>query len=180
MVLYDLFNFITGQVRSAAIVLSFETDQGYETTYSVQGDPFVARYHTVDNFVDNNKREAATIYLNHLIDLGVVIMNGLMITTGPNFQQYVQRLDLGRWGHYNVHNARCSVENHLGRGNFLFLETGGPGRFHCTLQYPRYGQDKTCVTKVEGRKKDARNLAFMEFAQQLFAARKIPAALARH
>jgi hypothetical protein len=48
----------------------------------------------------------------------------------------------GRWGHYNVHNARNSVEHHLGVGNFVFLQTGTPRRYRCTLQYPIYGQSK--------------------------------------
>jgi|LakMenEpi03Aug12_release.lakeMendotaPanAssembly.Ray.scaffolds.fasta_scaffold386341_3 hypothetical protein len=103
------------------------------------GDAFVAKYDSIDNFVAENKREAGAIFLNHLIDVGAVVMNGLMITTGPNFRQYVQSLNLGRWGHYNVHNARCSVETHNGKDNILFLETGGRGRYRCTLQYPIYG-----------------------------------------
>jgi hypothetical protein len=100
------------------------------------GDPFVARYLTNDNYVDDNKREAATIFMNHLIDLGVVTLNG---RRGPNFQAYVQSLDAGRWGHYNVHNACCAVERHLGTKNLVFSLTGEAGRYNCCLQYPRYG-----------------------------------------
>jgi hypothetical protein len=103
------------------------------------GDPFVVSYSTRDNYVADNKREAATIFMNHLVDLGVVTLNGPRVTTGPNFTAYVQSLDLGRWGHYNVHNTRCVVERHLGPGNFFSLR-GGAGRYHCSLQYPCYGR----------------------------------------
>jgi hypothetical protein len=74
--------------------------------FFLTGDEFVARYHSIGNYVADNKREAGAIFLNHLIDLGAVVKNGPMITAGPNFVRYVEYLDLGRWGHYNVHNAR--------------------------------------------------------------------------
>jgi hypothetical protein len=109
------------------------------TTYSVQGDEFMAHDPSMENYVNRNKREAATIYLNRLIDLGVVIMHDDMITTGPNLEHYITELDLGRWGHYNVHNARNNVEHYLGSSKFLFLQTGTPGRYRCNLQYPIYG-----------------------------------------
>jgi hypothetical protein len=105
----------------------------------------VARYHSIRNFVADNKREAGTMFLNHLIDVGAVVMNGPIITAGPNFLRYVEYLDLGRFGYYNVHNARCGVEHHLGEGNFTFLQTGGPGRYICSLQFPIYGPSKTLL-----------------------------------
>jgi hypothetical protein len=92
--------------------------------------------------VADNKREAGTIFLNHLIDVGAVVMYGHRITAGPNFLLYKESLDLGRFGCYNVHNARCGVEHHLGVGRFKFLETGTPGRYICTLQFPIYGPSK--------------------------------------
>ncbi len=102
----------------------------------------MARYATADNFVDNNKREASTIFVNHLIDLGVVTLNGRRVTTGPNFQEYVRSLDMGSRGYYNVHNTRCVVEGKLGRRNFYCSETGGPGRYRCSLQFPNYRTGK--------------------------------------
>ncbi len=153
------------------------------------GDPFVARYLSNYNYVDDNKREAATIFMNHLIDLGVVTLNG---RRGPDFQAYVERLDAGRWGHYTLHNARCLVKRHLGARNFVFSPTGEEGRYNCSLQYPRYGRgnrilkikkkvffislDRIPVDKTETKKRDTRNLAFFEFANQLYAAGIIPAA----
>jgi hypothetical protein len=89
--------------------------------------------------VADNKREAGTIFLNHLIDVGAVVMNGRMITAGPRLQHYVQSLDLGRWGGYHVHNARSSLEKHLGTGNIIKKEYGVPERYRCNLKYPRYG-----------------------------------------
>ncbi len=43
---------------------------------------------------------------------------------------------------YNVHNARSSVEKHLGSKNFKLLEYGEPGRYRCNLQFPKYGEGK--------------------------------------
>jgi hypothetical protein len=102
----------------------------------------VARYNSIGNYVADNKREAGAMFLNHFINVGAVVMNGPMITAGPRFLRYVEYLDLGRWGHYNVHNACCGVEHHLGVGNFTFLQTGEPGRYICTLHFPIYGQSK--------------------------------------
>jgi hypothetical protein len=62
---------------------------------SKSGDEFVARYRSIGNYVADNKREAGAIFLNHLIDLGAVVM----ITAGPNLEHYITELDLGRWGH---------------------------------------------------------------------------------
>ncbi len=76
--------------------------------------------------MDDNKREAGARFLNHLIDLGAVIMDGPIITAGPNFQRYVAYLNLGRYGHYNVHNARCGVEQHLGTERFRKQEYHPP------------------------------------------------------
>jgi hypothetical protein len=145
---YDLFNFLTQQVGTSAIVLSVETEHGYLTTVTVPGDPFVARYLSVDNYVDDNKREAVTIFMNHLIDLGVVTLNG---RRGPDFQAYVERLDAGRWGHYTLHNARCLVKRHLGARNFVFSPTGEEGRYNCSLQYPRYGRGNR-ILKIKKKK----------------------------
>jgi hypothetical protein len=86
MVQQKLFDFVTGVLRSGATVRTYETGRGYMTTYSVQGDEFMAHYPSMENYVNRNKREAATIYLNRLIDLGVVIMHDDMITTGPNLE----------------------------------------------------------------------------------------------
>jgi hypothetical protein len=105
----------------------------------------VARYATADNYVDDNRREAATIFINHLIDLGVVILNGRRVTTGPNLQQYVNSLDMGRRGYYNVHNARCAVEKYLGRRHFYSSETGDAGRYTWNLQYPTHGRGKMII-----------------------------------
>jgi hypothetical protein len=102
----------------------------------------VARYATADNYVDDNKREAATIFVNHLINLGVVTLNGRRFTTGPNLKQYASSLEMWNKGYYNVHNARCAVEKYFGRRNFYFSETGGPGRHRCSLQFPNYGTGK--------------------------------------
>jgi hypothetical protein len=74
------------------------------------GDPFAARYSTSENYVDDNKKEAATIFMNHLIDLGVMTLNG---SRGPNFQDYVQSLDAGRWGHYNAHYKTAAATTEL-------------------------------------------------------------------
>ncbi|XP_046463746.1 uncharacterized protein LOC124209687 [Daphnia pulex] len=119
-VIYDLFNFLTGTIGTAAIIRSFPTENGYFTTVEVPGDPFVARYATADNYVDDNKREAATIFVNHLINLGVVTLNGRRFTTGPNLKQYASSLEMWNRGYYNVHNARCAVEKYFGRRNFYF------------------------------------------------------------
>jgi hypothetical protein len=109
---------------------------------SKSGDEFVARYRSIGNYLADNKREAGAIFLNHLTDLGAVVMNGPMITAGPNLEHYITELDLGRWGHYNVHNARSSVEKHLGSRNFKLLEYGEPGRYRCNLQFPKYREGK--------------------------------------
>ena len=77
-------------------------------------------------------------------------LNGPRVTTGPNFTAYVQSLDLGRWGHYNVHNTRCVVERYLGPGNFFSLR-GGAGRYHCSLQYPCYGRGNG-ILKIKFKK----------------------------
>jgi hypothetical protein len=160
----DLFVFLTGTIGTAAITRSFEVENGYLTTVEVPGDDFVAEYHTADNYVDSNKREASTIFVNHLIDLGVVILNGRRITTGPNLPDYVRNLDMESRGFYNVHNARCAVERKLGRKNFYCSETGSPGIYRCSLQFPNYGRDKICVDRMETRKQDAANFAFYEFS----------------
>jgi hypothetical protein len=106
------------------------------------GDVFVARYHSSTNYVADNKREAGALFLNHLIDVGAVIMNGTMITTGPHLENYISDLDLGRWGNYNVHNARSNVERHLRSNDIRVQEYGVPGRYRCNLQYPKYGEGK--------------------------------------
>jgi hypothetical protein len=155
LVLKDLFDFVTSVLRSGATIRTYQTLAGYQTTYVVlgnkffnsflcyylliisfllTGDGFVAKYDSIDNFVADNKREAGAIFLNHLIDVGAVI------TAGPRFQRYVESLDLGRWGHYNVHNARSSLENHLGSNNIIKREYGVPGRYRCNLKFPRYGE----------------------------------------
>lgn len=96
----------------------------------------------------DNKREAGTIFLNHLIDVGAVVMNGHLITAGPRFVRYREDLDLGRFGYYNVHNARCGVEHHLGVRHFTFLQDGEPGRYTCALQFPIYGPSKTLLIYI--------------------------------
>ena len=102
----------------------------------------MARYRSIGNYLADNKREAGAIFLNHLTDLGAVVMNGPMITAGPNLEHYIMEIDLGRCGHYNVHNARSSVEKHLGSRNFKLLEYGEPGRYRCNLQFPKYREGK--------------------------------------
>jgi hypothetical protein len=95
--------------------------------------------------IKDETREAATIFINHLIDLGVVTLNGRRVTTGPNLQQYVNSLDMGRRSYYNVHNARCAVEKYLGRRNIYSSETGDAGRYTWSLQYPTHGRGKRII-----------------------------------
>jgi hypothetical protein len=79
----------------------------------------VARYRSIGNYVADNKREAGAIFLNHLIDLGVVVMNGPMITAGPNLEHYITELDLGRWGHYNMQQQKLQVTGVWRTGTIL-------------------------------------------------------------
>ncbi|EFX83883.1 hypothetical protein DAPPUDRAFT_239471 [Daphnia pulex] len=103
-----MFNFLTGK---SAIVKGVANDRGFKTTVTVPGDPFVAEYFSHSNNVKENKRQCATKFLNHLIEMGVVTLDG---HRGENFNAYVVSLNAKSWENFIVHNARTKVEHALG------------------------------------------------------------------
>jgi hypothetical protein len=120
-----------------------------------------------------NKRVCATIFLNHLIDMGVVTLDG---HRGENFNTYVVSLNAESWGNFTVHNARTKVEHALGVGNFFKSDTGEPGCYKYYLRYAPHGQTIAFGFHMATTKREARNIAYFEFAKELFAAKVIPAA----
>jgi hypothetical protein len=68
----------------------------------LSGDPFVAEYIAHNDRVDENKRQCATIFPNHLIAMGVMILDG---QRGNNFQAYVESLNAASWGYFTVHTG---------------------------------------------------------------------------
>jgi hypothetical protein len=68
----------------------------------LSGDPFVAEYIAHNDWVDENKRQCATIFPNHLIAMGVMILDG---QRGNNFQAYVESLNAASWGYFTVHTG---------------------------------------------------------------------------
>jgi hypothetical protein len=97
----------------------------------------VAQYIGNDNYVDDNKRECATIFLNHLIELCLMTLDG---RRGENFNAYVVSLNVESWGSFTAHNARTKVEHALGMRIFFKRDTGEPGCYKYYLRYASNGE----------------------------------------
>ncbi|EFX78693.1 hypothetical protein DAPPUDRAFT_245976 [Daphnia pulex] len=122
MVQYDMFNFLTNQVGTAAIIRSVETENGFLTTVTVPGDPFVARYSTSENYVDDNKKEAATIFMNHLIDLGVVTLNR-RLRPEPGCWEILQIISNAKPHHYKTAVTTTKLPGQIARRSRRIIES---------------------------------------------------------
>jgi hypothetical protein len=156
-----MFNFLTKHVRAAAILKSVEIEGGSRTTITVPGmkfkkkfvihlfhsflnivtgDPFVAIFYAHNNRVSEKKRQCATIFVNHLIVMGAMTIDG---QKGEKFKDYVDSLEAvnASRGYFTVHNARTKVDNFLDR-KVMKSETGEPGAYCCYLRYLHNNQSK--------------------------------------
>jgi hypothetical protein len=125
---------LTKHVRAAAIVKTVEIEGDSRTTITAPGmklkiffvihlfhfflnivtsDPFVAIFYAHNNPVSENKRKSATIFVNHLIVIGAMTIDG---QKGEKFEDYVDSLEdvNASRGYFTVHNARTKMDNFLG------------------------------------------------------------------
>jgi hypothetical protein len=97
------------------------------------GDPFIGYFRSNFNYVADNKRQRATIFINHLIEIGAMSNT---FPPGPSFMQNKEKLrTYNQKGNFSLHNARNLVEKSECFKFVNFKESGKKGIFICNLRY---------------------------------------------
>jgi hypothetical protein len=100
----------------------------------------VAEYIADDNYVDDNKRECATNFLNHLIELGVMTLDGQRRMAGDAENGILESACIS-WQHIEI----CFIITNFGSGgsHFRVLEVAG----YVDI-LPPFGESSTASTCI--------------------------------